>query len=432
METYEQAVQRLYDLQKFGIKLGLNSTERLLARLGDPHLKLPTVHLAGTNGKGSVGAMLEATLRQAGLKTGFYTSPHLVRFTERFKIDGQEIAENEVAALADDVWRVVDPSQPPTFFEIVTAMAFLHFARRGVDVLILETGLGGRLDATNVCRPLASLITNIGLEHQDFLGKTLASIAFEKAGVIKPATPLIHGVSQKPARAVIEARAREMAAPEIRLGREITCRRRADESFALRGRLWRLDDLRCNLRGRHQPLNAALALGATEVLAEKGLAVGPEHFAAGLRRVDWPGRLERWPTDEGEPALWLDGAHNIPSAKALLASIDLLRRPGGPLVMVVGVMADKAVDKILAIVLPAADRVVFSRPGYSRAATPQALAAAAPKDCPPSEINDDLASAIQRARELAGPEGVVLITGSLFTVGEARAILGGMPTSDLP
>ena len=431
MDAYRQAVERLYDLQKFGIKLGLNSTELMLKRLGDPHLEIPTIHLAGTNGKGSVGAMLEASLIDAGVKTGFYTSPHLVNFTERFKTNGKEISRDEIVTLTEDVWAITDDREPPTFFEFVTAMAFLYFARQKVELLILETGLGGRLDATNVCNPLATVITNIGLEHQEFLGDTLVKVAYEKAGIIKPYVPVVHGVRQKAARELVEIKAGQIGAPVIRLGRDVRFRRKDGESFSLSGRGWQFADLKTNLRGAHQPSNAALALGAAECLAEAGVEIGPDNFARGLGKVDWPARLEQWPTAEGEPTLWLDGAHNVPAAKALEASMDLIRRPDGPLVMVVGVMADKAIKEILGILLPMADKVVFSRPMYTRAAEPQVLADAAPKACPPHEIIGQLGPAMDRAKQLAGPKGVVLVSGSLFTVGEARAILGGMDTSDL-
>lgn len=432
MDAYRQAVERLYDLQKFGIKLGLNSTELLLKRLGDPHLDVPTIHLAGTNGKGSVGAMLEACLMDAGVKTGFYTSPHLVNFTERFKINSKEISRDAIVSLAEDVWAVTDDREPPTFFEFVTAMGFLYFARQKVDLLILETGLGGRLDATNVTTPLATVITNIGLEHQEFLGNTLAEVAYEKAGIIKPYVPIVHGITQPAAREVVEMRAGQLGAPVIRLGRDVRFRRKGSgESFSLWGRTWRFGDLRTNLRGAHQPSNAALALGAAEALVDAGVAIGPDNFASGLNKVDWPARLEQWPTAQGEPTLWLDGAHNVPAAKALVASMEQIRRPGGPLVMVVGVMADKAIADILAILLPLADKVVFSRPMYIRAADPRVLADAAPDACPPYEIIGELGPAMDRAKQLAGPDGVVLVSGSLFTVGEARAILGGMDTSDL-
>ncbi|MBU4565079.1 MAG: bifunctional folylpolyglutamate synthase/dihydrofolate synthase [Desulfarculus sp.] len=429
--AYQKAVAKLYELQKFGIKLGLSSTRNLLKGLGDPHKGLACVHLAGTNGKGSVGAMLEAALMRAGVKVGFYTSPHLERFTERFRIDGKEISQGQVVKLCKQVWQVVDHREPPTYFEFVTAMAFALFRDQGVELAIMETGLGGRLDATNICEPLVTVITNLSREHEDYLGKGLANIAFEKAGIIKPKVPLVHGVTQPVARKVVEDTALAKGAPIHRRGRELNFRRNADESFNLRGRMWSLPRQTTNLVGRHQPINACLALGAAEVLAEKGLPVTAGHLAQGLNEVHWPGRLEQWPTEPGQATLWLDGAHNPGAAQALLTSLEGMRRGRKPLVMVVGVMADKEVGKLLGLILPAADMVVYSRPVYARAAAPEVLAAAAPPDAPPGEIEPDLGKAMGRARILAGPQGVVLVTGSLFTVGEARTILSG-GTSDLP
>jgi dihydrofolate synthase/folylpolyglutamate synthase len=428
---YQRAVRKLYELQKFGIKLGLSSTRNLLKGLGDPHHGLTCLHLAGTNGKGSVGAMVEAALRQAGIKVGFYTSPHLERFTERFRINGTEISQRRVVELTKAVWAVVDHREPPTYFEFVTAMAFLYFRQEGVELAIMETGLGGRLDATNICQPLVTVITNLSLEHQDYLGKGLANIAFEKAGIIKKGVPLIHGVMQPAARRIVEETARGKGAPIYRRGRELTFRRRASGRFDLGGRRWKLKDAATNLVGRHQAINACLALGAAETLAEAGLPLEVEHLARGLKQVHWPGRLEQWPGGPGQPPLWLDGAHNPAAAKALLASLEEMRGGRSPLVMVVGVMADKEIGALLGLLLPAADRVVYSRPVYSRAADPEALAAAAPPDAPPGEIEPDLGRAMERARRLAGPGGVVLVTGSLFTVGEARTLLSG-GTSDLP
>jgi dihydrofolate synthase/folylpolyglutamate synthase len=432
MSSYDKAIDRLYELQKFGIKLGLNSTENLLERLGNPHQGLKCVHLAGTNGKGSVGAMIESALLAAGIKTGFYTSPHLVHFAERFRLNGREISKAKVLDLINRVWDVCDQREPPTFFEFVTAMGFLYFAEEDVHWTVLETGLGGRLDATNVCWPQATVITNIGMEHQEFLGNTLKEIAWEKAGIIKEGVPLVHGVQQPSARKVIEDRAKSLKAPIIRKGREISFRRGRENRFVLNGRLWSLKGLQTNLNGRHQPSNACLAIGALEVMAEAGAEVGPEHFRQGIEKVHWPGRLEQFPNQKGESTLWLDGAHNLPAARALVESLDLVRQDRYPLVMVVGVMADKDISPILEILVSAADWVVFSRPRYERAAEPAILAKSAPKGAPPFELEPELPLAIEKARERAGENGVVLVTGSLFTVGEARAILTGDPTSDLP
>jgi dihydrofolate synthase/folylpolyglutamate synthase len=423
MSKYQNTLDRLYELQKFGIKLGLNSTEALLERLGNPHHGLPCLHIAGTNGKGSVAAMAEAVLLEAGLKVGVYTSPHLVRFSERFVINGREISQKQVIDLAEQVFDVMDPRETPTFFEVVTAMGFLYFAHEKVDLAIMETGLGGRLDATNVCQPLATVITNIGLEHQDYLGNTLAKIAGEKAGIIKPGVPLAHGVEAGPARKVVEARAAELKAPVLRKGRELRFRRKASGEFSLKGAKWGFRHLTTSLVGRHQAMNACLALGALEILSDAGVPVKPEHFAKALTKVRWPGRLERLPRPGGLPTLWMDGAHNIPAARALIENMDLVKQDRAPLVMVLGIMADKDYTTILGLLTPHADQVVFSRPKYPRAANPEDLAKAAPKKTQ-YKVEQDLKKAMRLADELAGENGVVLITGSLFTVGEARDILG--------
>ena len=432
MDAYEAAIAKLYDLQKHGIKLGLSSTANMLEKLGNPHLGLKCVHLAGTNGKGSVGAMLEATLLAAGIKAGFYTSPHLVRFSERFRLAGQEIGRRRVLELIEAVWPAVDQREPPTFFEFVTAMAFVYYAQEGADLVVLETGMGGRLDATNLCQPLVTVITNIGLEHQEYLGHTYAAIAWEKAGIIKAGTPLVHGVTQPAARLIVEGRAGELGAPLHRLGRHITCRRQADGTFNLKGGLFNLRGLSTSLTGRHQSKNAGLALGAVEALVQAGVPLKPEHLVRGLATARWPGRLERLPGLTGQPDLWLDGAHNLPAARALVDSLDLVRQGRSPLVMVLGVMADKDLAGILGVLTPAADLVVYSRPSYERAAEPAALAAAAPAGAPPGRVEPDLAQAIRTARGLAGPGGAVLITGSLFTVGEALAILTPGSQPDRP
>ena len=422
MEQYQENLKKIYELQKFGIKLGLSSTENLLSRLGNPHKSLKCVHLAGTNGKGSVAAMVDATLREAGYETGMYVSPHLVRFTERFKVGGREIEKEDVLRISHKVWQVVDEREPPTFFEFVTAMAFVWFAEKKADPVLLETGMGGRLDATNICSPLVSVITTLGLEHQEYLGPTLAHIAREKAGIIKPKVPCVHGVLQKSAKKVIEDTARSLESPVVARGRDIFFRRLKDGSFNLKGRKWDLKGLRTSLAGRHQPSNACLALGVLEELSFHGYEIKEEHIRRGLAGVRWPGRLDKVSHKEGEPAIWLDGAHNVPAAKALVESLDEVRGASSRLIMVLGVMADKDLRHILGLLTPAADKVIFSRPHYKRAADPQVLAEAAPRGLD-YETEKDLKEAVKRAVRLAGPDGAVLITGSLFTVGEALSFL---------
>ena len=348
------------------------------------------MHLAGTNGKGSVAAMLEAGLLVQGIKVGLYTSPHLVRFSERFKINGREVEPGRALKLIEDVWRVADPREPPTFFEFVTAMAFLYFAQEKVDWVILETGLGGRLDATNVCSPAVCVITNVGLEHQEYLGRTYREIAGEKAGIIKPGVPVAHGVDQPSARRVVEARAAELGAPVWRSGRDVKCRRDPQGGFGLWSEDFKFPRVATNLVGRHQAGNAALALGAWQGMARAGAPLSAEAFAKGLGQVRWPGRLEQLPTPQGQATLWMDGAHNPPAARVLAQNLDLVRQGREPLVLVLGIMADKDLASMVPRLVSLADRVVYSRPRYMRAAAPERLMEMAPFGAPPGEVVPEL------------------------------------------
>jgi len=423
MNDYQKVLLRLYNLQKFGIKFGLSSTKNLLKKLGDPHLALKCVHLAGTNGKGSVGAILEAIFSVANFKVGFYSSPHLIRFNERFRLCKIEISEAEVVKLTEEIWSKVDIREPPTFFEFITVLALLYYARQGVEWVVLETGLGGRLDATNICRSVITVVTNVGLEHQEYLGHTLAAIAYEKAGIIKSGVPLVHGITQVIARRVVEERAVRLGVPYMRLGRDVRIRRTSDVKFNLYGHTQRLINLSTNLKGRHQVLNSGIAFLVVDFLIKAGVNLTYEHhFRQGLLEAYWPGRLERLPNISGEPTIWLDGAHNLPAAQTLVKNLDIVRDGRSPLVLLLGIMVDKDIKGILNELVPAADLVVYSRPDYNRAADPTILAAASIRGSR-GEIVPDLSEALKRAKELAGSEGVILVTGSLFIIGETLAIL---------
>lgn len=414
-----EALAWVYDLQKFGIKFGLSSTARLLAGLGNPQRQCRYLHIAGTNGKGSVAAMLSRILTLAGYPVGFYSSPHLVNFHERFRLRDTDIGDEAVLALINQVKRVVQVDELPTFFEFVTAMALLYFAQQQADPVILETGMGGRLDATNIVLPLVSVITNIALDHREFLGNNLQAIAGEKAGIIKPGAPVITYVTQPSALVPIRAAAEALNTPLYLGGRDFQTRGQSGGRFAYRGLKNHWTGLTTNLVGRHQYRNAAVALAAVEVLQEKGFAVPEALIRQGLREVRWPGRLEVVATN---PRLMLDGAHN-PAAAATLAQAlrtDLTYRR---LILVLGVMADKDIRGILRRLLPLAQVVIFSRPRYERAAPPETLVSLAEKAAPEHYIIADLAEAIHRARSLAGPEDLIVITGSLFTIGEAREVL---------
>ncbi|MBW2064355.1 MAG: bifunctional folylpolyglutamate synthase/dihydrofolate synthase [Deltaproteobacteria bacterium] len=412
--TYGDAVKYLFGLQKYGIKFGLNKTVNLLKAFGDPHEGEKYIHIAGTNGKGSVGAMLESILLQAGLKVGFYSSPHLVRFTERFRVNGREISRDEVADLTGEFLGVIDPKEPPTFFEVTTAMALVYFARKGTDISIMEVGMGGRLDATNVIRPLVSVITNISRDHEFFLGSRILDIAGEKAGIIKEGIELVTGASQPQVIELFQRICRERKAPLIRVGKDVRFRSRG-RKFNYYGLGWRLNSLEVGLEGRFQHRNAALALTVLEVLERKGFPVSSEEIRRGLEGVSWPGRVH---VVGREPLVILDGAHNPRAIREMLGAI----RDGfnyERLILVLGVMEDKDINGIVRRIVPQSDYVIYTRPEYYRAARPEGLMKAASLLGRAGEVVPKIGRAIERARQLAGPADLVLITGSLFTVGEA-------------
>ncbi len=404
--TYPAAVSYLLSVgqELRGVKFDLANVSRLLVELGSPHEAWQSVLVAGTNGKGSVAAMIESVLRHAGYRTGLYTSPHLARINERIRVAGEEIADRDFADLTTFVMQAVErllargalPGHP-SFFECLTAIAFEHFRRAGCRIAALEVGMGGRLDATNVVRPLVSVITRIDFDHEAWLGNTIEQIAFEKAGILKEGGVAV-SVPQRPeAQAVIS-----------RVARERNCALRiADVLPATR---------HIALRGRHQRENAAAAVAAVEELRRLGLTVPAEAVTEGLAAVKWPGRLE-W--REGRPALLLDGAHNPAGAQALRAYIEE-SLDGRRLVLLFGALADKAIAEMADLLFPLADAVVLTRPNQKRAATPQAIAEMAGHLNPCVTERDDPREALRAARGLAGPDGVVLVAGSLYLVGEVR------------
>ena len=446
--SYKSELQRMFDLQKFGMKFGLESMTNILDRLGNPHLGQKFIHLAGTNGKGSVGVMVQSVLTEAGYKVGFYTSPHLATFRERIKVTGGPeesnpeglISEDEVLRLSARVWEATDPESPPTFFEFVTAMAFLYFREKRVDAAVIEAGLGGRLDSTNVITPLVTAITNIALEHTEHLGDTLAKIAAEKAGIIKPGAPLVTGRLVPEAREVILKTAAEKNSPLLSLGRDfsVTVTGYSPEGrpvidYVQGGRV--LTGLTPGLAGPHQADNAAVALAVLSQLAERGLAATEEQIRSGLTRAVWPGRAETFPAGTWPPQgaaakapLLLDGAHNPAGAQALARMLETLSRRR--LHLIVGVMADKDIAGVLGPIIKMADRLYLSRPAFSRAATPELLrdkiiAAFGPPEIP-AGLYPTLPEALGAAADEAEEGDLVLLSGSLFTVGEGRAYLKGI------
>ena len=414
----------LFSLEQFGVKLGLDTIRSLLDALGRPQDAFLSLHVAGTNGKGSVCAMAEAMLRAAGLRTGRFTSPHLVRLTERFAIDGGEVTEWQLRNAVLQVVTAVHALQEagaldvhPTFFEVTTAAAFVLFRDHGVDVAVVEVGLGGRLDSTNVLTPVATAITSIGFDHQQYLGSTIESIAAEKAGIIKPGVPVVIGELPPAAEAVITDVAAGREAPLVRSRDGVAWTPSAPDADG-RTRLHlttprhEYRDLTLGLRGDHQVGNAVVAVRLIEECVATMPRVDASAVRTGLRNVSWPGRLQRITVDGGRTAL-LDAAHN-PDGAATLAAY-LRRDPPRPLVF--AAMRDKDADGILRALAGTVSAVVVTRASHPRSAEPTALATIARQALAgiPCTVADVPAEALQAAWRHA-PE--IVVAGSIFLLGD--------------
>lgn len=422
---YNETLTYLFGLQKFGIKLGLTNIARLLQLFGNPHERLKAIHIAGTNGKGSTAATLVSIMQKAGYRVGLYTSPHLVDFAERIRINGREIDESTVIELTDRIRVKIQDSEfrdelsKITFFEFTTAMAILYFVEEGVDIAVMETGMGGRFDATNVINPLVSVITNISIEHKEFLGDTIEAIAYEKAGIIKVGVPLVTGVAQPQAFQVIEKVCSERRAPLYRLGRDFSFQKKGANRLSYNGIEEGFDDLTLKLAGSYQYSNASIAIASAELMRKKGFAISTEAIYEGLADTTWPGRLE---TVSEKPRIIIDGAHNPAGAEALAGVIsDELEFD--KLYLILGIMADKDIEGIISPLAPMADEVILSRPEYERASPASALLPTAKKYNSNSTAFESLKEAIDYAGSRAAGDDLIIISGSLFTVGEARAFL---------
>ena len=433
----ERSIAFLYGLQRHGIKPGLDRTLTLLRALGDPQHAFTAMHVGGTNGKGSTAAMLAAMLASQGYCVGLYTSPHLVDFSERIQINGHPIPSEWLAELTERVRVAAEAhlAEPPTFFEATTVVAFAYFAEMRVEHAVVEVGLGGRFDATNVIAPLVSIITTIGLDHQEYLGNTLEAIAFEKAGIIKRGAPVVVGRMGEGPLSVIRAAAAERQAGCVVLDQDFHAAGEGPECFAYRGLRWRTEELACSLLGRHQLDNAACALAALEMAAERGARVSERALRDGLRTVRWPGRLE---LAGRRPDIWLDGAHNPHAAEALATYLRALRaRRGEPavgrLVLVVGMMRDKDRRGILAVLtaVPGVRQLILTRAAHPRAAAPEELAQDAAELGVPITLKPTVGEALACARALAGEDDTICVTGSLLVAGEAKAMLEGTTVSGL-
>ena len=399
--------------------LGLAGVEALLAHLGDPHQQYPIIHIAGTNGKGSVCAMIETKARASSLRTGLYISPHLHTFRERICINGVPIARDEVATLINELIPYIESVPNLTWFEIVTAMGLLHFVRQKVQLAIVEVGAGGQLDATNVVRPWVSVITTLSLDHTAWLGKTLTQIAAQKAGIIKPGVPVVSAPQQPEALAVIERVCVERQSPLTVVGRDVKFERvsasLAEQAFTLRNADSNQSPMlyKVPLLGPHQITNAATAVTALNLAAAHGLSVSDEAMHVGLANVRWPGRLEILNRD---PLVVVDGAHNADSARQLAAALpDIFGVQAWTLI--VGISADKDIAAILDALVPIAAHVIVTRARNSRAADIEMVAQQVIAHGAQPAIAPSVAEAIEVVLPDRSP---IIIAGSLFTVADAR------------
>ncbi len=441
--TYRQALDYIYSFTNFEITpassygtktFDLTRMERLLAALGNPHTKFQSVHVAGTKGKGSTAAMIESILRTAGHRTGFFTSPHLHTFRERIRVGGELIPESAVVEGVEKIKPIVAQLTDVTSFEIMTALAFDYFAMVGVQIAVLEVGLGGRLDATNVVSPLVSVITSISYDHTAVLGKTLTEIGREKAGIIKPNIPAVTAPQHEEALAVIEAAARDKNAPLTIISQDLKFKvagfqyQVIPDTVELDGQtfLWMKLDGRnlslgtwdLKLLGHHQLANAATALAAALVLRERGVAIPDDALQTGIANTQWEGRFEIL---RREPFVVIDGAHNADSAHQLLQTLtDVF--PHARLHFIFGAYKDKDVNGMFAEILPYATSLILTRSHSPRATDPVQLAELAAPYNVETSIAPDLAAAMHDALTRVQREDVVCLTGSLSIVAQAREV----------
>ncbi len=407
----------MFGLRRFGIKLGLSTIKNILDGLGNPQDKFKCIHIAGTNGKGSIASILASVLTASGYKTGLYTSPHLVRFNERICINNIPISDGNVLAAYEAVKRTHFGSREPTFFECTTAMAFFEFERQHVDWAIIETGMGGRLDATNIIHPTVSIISNISIEHKSYLGHTIAEIAREKAGIIKEKTPAITGVKQKSAIAVLENIATDRLAPLYRLGRQFRVRRNKEQTFTYFGMEHTWHNLQIGLLGNFQVDNAAIALAACEILRRDQVVLPLDAIRTGLLETNWPGRME---VVSKSPCIILDGAHNLSGARNLAVYLsDHLA--GCKITLVAGMLDDKPYHAMLQHLLPICNRLILTRPKIDRALPTETLNVAARRMISDITCIDDVGKAVEHAIQTTAQDEVICIAGSLYVVGEAKA-----------
>ncbi len=433
--NYQEALDWIHGIQRFGMNPGLERIQALLDALGNPENKLKFLHIGGSNGKGSVAAFAARILEAAGYRVGLYTSPYLVQFTNRMAINGADISEERLVKMVERVKPMAEQiaQNPdlghPTEFEVVTAIALTYFAEETPDLVVLEVGLGGRLDATNVINPLAAVITTVSLEHTQVLGDTVEEVAREKAGIIKKSTDLITGAKGR-ALDVIREKTVEKEANLYRLGEDF---KTETLSASLEGQVFHYhglqrtcNHLRLTMLGDYQPGNAALALAALEILEQKGFTLTEDAIRSGLENTRWPGRLEIM---RRAPLVVLDGAHNLEAFQGLRRSIQSTFSYRH-LVLVLGILDDKAIEEILQEIVPLAGTVIVTTPNSPRAADPWLLQEKAAKLASgPVHVVEDIPGAVRLALSMVRAPDMVLIAGSLYLISDARHLLTRGPAA---
>jgi len=427
--SYKETIEWLFGIQRFGSKPGLKHIHHLLGLIGYPQDRFKSIHVAGTNGKGSTTAMVASILEADGYKVGMFTSPHLSSFTERIVVDGQKIPVEEVVRIVDEIKLFVDQMardhelRHPTFFEVVTAMGLKYFAEQDVDFAVLEAGMGGKLDATNVVHSLVSVITNVSLEHTKVLGKNLLEIAEKKAGIIKEGGVLITATEDDDVFSLFRKVCERTGSRIFRVGRDIWFRKLSSslegQSFQLNGLSYIFDELFIPLLGDHQLFNAASAVGAIEALNFHEITVSREAIVEGLKGAKWPGRLE---IVQRCPLVVLDCAKDVEAIRAVKEAL-LKEFIYNRLIVVVSISSDKNIPAMIEKLARVADLFVITSHGVmGRAATPSCIAKEVEKHSKPYEIVADVKDAVKRAMELAKEDDMVIAVGSVFLIGEAREL----------
>jgi len=414
--SYQKCLDKIYKLGRFGIKLELDTIKNILQQLDNPEKKYNLVHVAGTNGKGSTATYIASILQKAGFKTGVYTSPHLVNFNERMTINGRQISNDDVVKAYEAVHQADTGERKATFFEIATAMGFYYFAKQNVDWAVIETGMGGRFDATNVIEPKVSVITNLSIEHTDYLGNTIKALAKEKGGIIKAGVPVVTAVSQPSGLKVIKAKAKQTSSALHIYKKDFSIRKNPKlNTYNYNGLKHNFHHLIKPLPGAHQKENLSLALAACELILDN---IDETLVKKGLSITKWPGRLEHV---QDKPLVIIDGAHNLKAARVLGKYLSTTLKEK-KLTLVLGILDDKPYEKMLESLVPYAHNIIITKAKIDRSLDPSILKEAVQKITNnPVAIIEDVKNAVSHAIDISKDEDAVCIAGSLYVAGEARA-----------